>query len=194
MRRRKLLTVVIALAASLVTLLSQESLAYYSVYAETGNVITSGEINIKIIEKMGDGNSSGEGVYIMPGSIISKRVSVLNTGANPCWVRVKLTNGADGEADSDEITDLDINLKDWIAGDDGYYYYSKVLEPGVETEKLFSQIKISGSADSSYLGKILKLTVWAFAVQSEHNEGDVLHVFGWPEYVPVTASDVGGGV
>lgn len=181
MRRKKLLISLIALAACLVTLLTQPSLAYYSVLGEATNVITSGEIKCKIIEKMGNGDFPTEGVYVMPGSIISKKVSVKNIGSNPFWLRVKLKNAVDDSTLSADILELDINSKDWINGKDGYYYYNKPVKPGIETEKLFTQVKVAGSADNNYLGKTVKLTVCAYAVQSEYNDAaSPLKVAGWP--------------
>ena len=181
LRQKKILISLIALAAAVVTLLTQPSLAYYSVLGEATNVITSGEITCKIIEKMGEGDFPEGGVYVEPGSIISKKVSVKNTGGNPFWLRVKLKNAIDGSTLSADILELDINHTDWTDGKDGYYYYNKIVEPGVETEKLFTQVKIVGSADSGYLGKTLKLTVCAYAVQSQNNNASSpLEVAGWP--------------
>ena len=181
MHRKKLLISLIALAACLVTLLTQPSLAYYSVLGEATNVITSGEIKCKIIEKMGEGDFPQEGVYVRPGSIISKKVSVKNTGGHPFWLRVKLKNMMDGSDLSADILELDINTTDWTEGGDGYFYYNKPVEPGAETEKLFTQVKIAGSAGNAYSGKSLKLSVCAYAVQSEYNTAaSPLEVIGWP--------------
>ena len=181
MHRRKIVIIVIALAAMLVTLLSQQTLAYYSVLGEDTNVITSGEIKIKVMERMGDGEFPLEGVFILPGQVVSKRVSVKNTGANPCWVRVKLIDSINDETLSADVMELDLNLNDWIDGEDGYFYYHQILAPGAETEKLFSQVKIANAADNSYLGKTMKLIVTAYAVQSEYNDASSpLAVNGWP--------------
>lgn len=180
-RRKKVLIILIALCGLFLTLLSQEALAYYSVIGEATSVITSGDIRCKIIEKMGEAEFPEEGVYVMPGRIISKRVSVKNVGSNPFWLRVKLVNAIDDATLSADILELDLNRTEWLDGGDGYYYYYRVLQPEEETEKLFTQVKIAGSADNSYLGKTLKLTVSAYAVQSEYNDASSpLKVAGWP--------------
>lgn len=181
MRRKKIFIILIALAASLVTLLTQSSLAFYSVLGEATNVITSGEIECKIIEKMGDADFPTEGVYVMPGSVVSKKVSVQNTGSNPFWLRVKLINAIDESVLSPDILELDLNLTDWIDGKDGFYYYKVPVAPGVETEKLFTQVRVAGSAGNGYLGRTIKLTICAYAVQSEYNDASSpLDVLGWP--------------
>ncbi len=188
MRRKKLTVAALALAVIIVTLLTQGTLAYYVSVGTAVNVITSGDVQMRIIEKMGDGEFPGDGVYILPGSIVSKKVSVANTGEHPFWLRVKLTDGMDDERLSPDVYELDLNLRDWIAADDGFYYYNKPLQPGAETEKLFTQVKIAGAVDNSYMGKKLSVTVSAYAVQSEYNEADSpLDVVGWP-------SESGGGL
>lgn len=173
---------VIAFTAIIATLFSQTSLAYYATSGTATNVITTGDVHIAIIEKMDNGQDfPKEGVYIMPGSIVSKIVTVANTGSHPCWVRVKLTNGVTNEALSGDIFDVNINNNDWITGTDGYYYYKAVVEPGETTQKLFSQVRIAGDIDNSYAGENVTLTVCAFAVQSENNPADSpLNVSGWP--------------
>ena len=178
----RLRTFVIALAAVVATLFSQSTLAYYATSGTATNVITSGNINMKIVEKMNGGaDFPEEGVYILPGSIVSKIVTVANTGLHPFWLRVRLTNGISNEALSADVFDLDINTKDWIVGDDGYYYYGTILQPGAATERLFSQVRIAGDIGNSYAGENLTLTVSAFAVQSENNPADSpLEVVGWP--------------
>lgn len=180
MRHNKLKIVLVAMALCMLTVMTQGSLAYYSATESAINVITSGDISAKIIEKMGNGDFPRDGVYVMPGSVISKKVSVVNTGAHPFWLRVKLTNAIDDTSLSPDVMELDLNLNDWIAGEDGYYYYKNIVQPGAETEKLFTQVKIAGNVDNSYLNKKLELTVSAFAVQSEFNGSSPLDAEGWP--------------
>ena len=181
MRHWKFMMCMLALAASLVTLLTQETVAYYTVSGAATNVITSGDIKMEIIEKMGDQDFPEEGVYVMPGSTIAKKVTVANIGNHPFWLRVKLENGIDDDSLSADLFELDLNLDDWTAGNDGFYYYNKPVQPGAVTEKLFTQVKIAGSMDTSYLDKTLTLTVKAYAVQSENNPAtSPMNVLGWP--------------
>lgn len=181
MRRNRMKITLLALVMSVLTMITQNTAAYYTVTGTAENVITSGDISARIIEKMGDVDFPEEGVYVMPGSVISKKVSVLNTGGNPFWLRVKLTNRIDGAALPVDITKLDINTEDWTVGEDGYYYYNRILEPEKETEKLFTEVEIVGSVvDSSYMGKILNITVSAYAVQSQNNGTSPFDAEGWP--------------
>lgn len=179
--RMKIIWVLIAVSTVLATLLTQETVAYYTALGEATNVVTAGDIGVQIIEKMGDRDFPKDGVYIMPGQVVSKKVSVANTGSHPFWLRVKLTNGIDREALDKDMFSLNLNLRDWIDGGDGYYYYNGIVQPGEVTPMLFSEVHIAGEMDTDYLGATLRLTVTAYAVQSEHNEADSpLHVQGWP--------------
>ena len=180
MRRNKIKIVLLAVAVCLLTVLTQGTVAYYTTIGSAVNVITSGDISAQIVEKMGEGDFPQEGVYIMPGSVISKKVSVVNTGGHPFWLRIRLTNSVDDTSLSPDVMELDLNLRDWIEGEDGFYYYKDQLQPGIETEKLFTQVKIAGSIDNSYINKTLQLTVQAYAVQSEHNGSSPLDAAGWP--------------
>lgn len=181
MRRNKLKITVLALAAAALVFWTQSSAAYYTHRSTATNVITSGDISAVIIEKMGDENFPEEGVTVLPGAVVSKKVSVQNTGGHPFWLRVRLNNGINDEVLSPDVMEFDLNLDDWIDGGDGFYYYKDEVQPGEETEKLFTEVKIAGNVNNSYMGKTLKLTVSAFAVQSEHNGTSPLEAAGWPK-------------
>lgn len=86
----------IALAAIVVTVLTQPTLAYYTTIGRATNVVNSGDIQLRIHEKTADGSDfPAEGVYIIPGDIVSKQVSVENVCNHPFYLRVKLVSTAD---------------------------------------------------------------------------------------------------
>ena len=178
----------IALAAILATVLTQPSLAYYTTIGVATNVVTSGSIELKIHEKTADGSDfPEEGVYIIPGDIISKQVSIENVCDHPFYLRVKLVSDAtDATLTAEECLKMDINTAYWTFTDN-YYYYNLILQPGETTPVLFSQVEIVGSkVDQSHIGSMLSLTVNAFALQSENNPADhPWEAAGWP-------SDAGG--
>ena len=177
---------VIALVAIVLTLLTQGTLAYYTTIGTATNVITSGDLELTIREMTDQGTEfPAEGVYVIPGDVVSKVVTVENTCNHPFYLRVKLVYGIDSKELSDEdCFKLDINSENWILKD-GWYYYNGILQPGEETPEVFSHVEIVGSkVDNSYIGKTLSLTVKAQAVQSENNppatDDDVTSVAGWP--------------
>ena len=173
----------IALCAVFLTVLTQPTLAYYTTIGKATNVVTSGDIQLQIHEKTADGSDfPSEGVYIIPGDIVSKQVSVENVCAHPFYLRVKLVSSSTNQAlNPEECLKLDIDTQNWTYLD-GYYYYNHILQPGETTPALFTQVEIVGSkVDQTHIGSTLSLKVNAYAVQSENNPAEhPWDASGWP--------------
>ena len=125
-----------------------------------------------------------EGVYIMPGDVVSKQVSIESDCAHPFYLRVKIVYGVDSqELSAEDCFKLNIDESNWQLHD-GWYYYKGIVEPGQTTPNVFSHVEIVGNTvDNSYLGKTLTLSVIAHAVQSENNPvsgTDTYTALGWP--------------
>lgn len=181
--KAKLRLLLIALAAIMLTVLTQPALAYYTNLGVTTNVVTSGSITLKIHEKTADGSEfpSG-GVSVIPGDIVSKQVSVENVCSQPFYLRIKLTGSSTNETLSpEECLKLDIDTVNWTYLD-GYYYYNRILNPAETTPTLFTQVEIVGSkVDRTHGGSTLSLTVNAYAVQSANNPAEhPWDAVGWP--------------
>lgn len=176
---------VVALVATFLTFMSQTTLAYYSTVGVATNVVTSGNIQFIIHEMTDQGTKfPEEGVYIIPGDIVSKEVTIENDCEHPFYLRVKIIYGVNSqELSTEDCFKLNINSEDWILHD-GWYYFKTEVNPGETTPHVFSHVEIVGSkVDSSYIGKTLTLTVKAQAVQSENNpiiDGNTYTAFGWP--------------
>lgn len=177
---------VIALVAIALTFLTQGTLAYYSTVGKATNVVTSGNIQFIIHERTDQGTEfPKEGVYIVPGDIVSKEVSIENVCEHPFYLRVKLVYGIDSqELSSEDCFKLNIDESNWQLVD-GWYYYKGIVTPGETTPSIFSKVEIVGDkVDNSYLGKTLSLSVVAHAVQSENNPvngTDTYTASGWPQ-------------
>ncbi len=173
----------IALAAILVTVLTQPTLAFYTTIGKATNVVTSGDIQLQIHEKTADGSDfPEEGVYIIPGDIVSKQVSIENICGHPFYLRVKLVSSStDQELNPEDCLKMNINTEYWTLVD-GYYYYNHILQTGETTVPLFTQVEIVGSkVDQTHMGSTLSLTVKAYAVQSENNPAEQpWDADGWP--------------
>ena len=176
---------VIALLAACMTFTSQSALAYYQTVGKATNIVTSGGIQFMIHEMTDQGTEfTREGVYIVPGDIVSKEVIIESDCNHPFYLRVKMIYGVDSkELSADDCFKLNINEENWEYHD-GWYYYTDIVEPGETTPKVFSHVEIIGSkVDNSYLGKTLNITVDAQAVQSENNpltDGKTHTASGWP--------------
>ncbi len=177
---------VVALAASVLTFMSQGTLAYYSTVGRATNVVTSGNIRFIIHETTDQGTEfSKDGVYIVPGDIVSKRVSIESNCDHPFYLRVKVVYGVNSEElSAEDCFKLNINEEHWELHD-GWYYYKEVVDPDETTPYVFSHVEMVGSkVDNRYIGKTLTLTVNAQAVQSENNpldDGKVYTASGWPK-------------
>ena len=177
---------VVALVAALMAFISTSTLAYYSTVGKATNVVTSGNIQFIIHETTDQGKEfPREGVYIVPGDIVSKKVSIESDCEHPFYLRVKMVYGVDSkELSSEDCFKLNINEEYWEFYD-GWYYYKEAVDPGETTPDVFSHVEIVGSkVDNDYLGKTLTLTVKAQAVQSENNpitDGNTYTASGWPK-------------
>ena len=181
--RAKSKLLLVALAAFFITLLTQPSLAYYTTIGIATNVVTSGNIQLMIHEKTADGSAfPQEGIYVIPGDIVSKQVSVENICEHPFYLRVKLVSSStDAELNPEECLDLNIDTVNWTC-EDGFYYYNRILAPGEITNPLFTEVEIVGSqVNQTNIGSTLSLTVKAYAVQSENNPASAPWMAsGWP--------------
>ena len=117
----KLRIALIACAAALATLMSQTSLAYYTVTGTATNVITSGIIEMAIREKTASGEDfPSQGVYVMPGDRVSKIVTVESLCNHPFYLRVKLVDGINAVTlSAEKVFGIEINDAYWTLKD-GY--------------------------------------------------------------------------
>lgn len=182
----KLRCAVVAFAAIAITFLSKNTLAYYQTVGKATNVVTSGNLQLIIHETTDQGKAfPKEGVYIIPGDIVSKKVNIENDCEHPFYLRVKVIYGVDSkELSAEDCFKLNINDENWELHD-GWYYYKGIVEPNSVTPDVFSHVEIVGSkVDNTYIGKTLTLTVNAQAVQSENNpitDENTYTASGWPK-------------
>ena len=180
----KMKMLLIAIAAIFLTYITQPTLAYYSTIGKTTNVVTSGDIQLIIHEKTADGSDfPEEGVYIIPGDIVSKRVTVENVCGHPFYLRVAIISASTSETlNAEEVFALDLNTTHWTVAEDGFIYYNTIVQPGETTVPVFTQVEIVGSkVDQNDLGSTLTLTINAQAVQSENNPAEYpWEASGWP--------------
>lgn len=148
------------------------SLAYFTDKADATNTFTVGNVDITLTEPNWDASGSTDAPEVYPGEALAKDPTVKNVGANPCFVRVKVT-GLDCLAPASNITYrtdyVDNKLgQHWaFNAADGYFYYDQVLAVNETTDALFDQIVIptdltNGNADTKF-----NVVVSAEAVQAQ---------------------------
>ncbi len=165
------------------------TLAYFNADVQTHNVITSGNVKIDLIEqaKQEDGSlvDYTDPVRVMPGTDVSKIVTVKNIGAGDAWIRVSVDSTvtfrdpANAKPHDGDIV-LDFDTENWILKD-GYYYYTKPLAAQQTTAPLFTQVSFNPKMGNIYQGSKLDIQIQAQGVQVANNGETVLDAAGWPK-------------
>lgn len=187
-----LLAAVIACIAIAVT----GTLAYFSADDTAHNVITTGGVNIKVVEQTRNDDKAlvdfpEEGIQgVMPGTSVPKIVRIQNTGASEAWIRVKM----DASILDEQGKDLSLTIGDsektvvefsvltgWLDGGDGYWYYEKPVSAGEMTDALLEEVHFSEKMGNEYQNCTANLLICAEAVQTANNGETVLDAQGWPE-------------
>lgn len=187
-----LLAAVIACIAIAVT----GTLAYFSADDTAHNVITTGGVNIKVVEQTRNDDKAlvdfpEEGIQgVMPGTSVPKIVRIQNTGASEAWIRVKM----DASILDEQGKDLSLTIGDsektvvefsvltgWLDGGDGYWYYEKPVSAGEMTDALLEEVHFSEKMGNEYQNCTANLLISAEAVQTANNGETVLDAQGWPE-------------
>ena len=171
MKKKILALCVVAIIA--VTAIAGASLAYLTDNEAKTNEFTVGNVDIDLTEPNWDETGAAEAADVYPGEPLAKDPTVKNIGANPCFVRVSVSDldqfvveyGKD--AMITYRTDyVDGKLgENWVLHNDGYFYYNKVLAVGETTDALFDQIVIPFALTNSE--ETTPIVVNAYAVQAQ---------------------------
>lgn len=192
--KRRIPAIALVLALLVIAASAYVTLAYFTADDQVTNVITAGNVKIELCEMMttenGDALVPFEDVSgVMPGTEVSKIVTVKNTGNNAAYVRVSVNslikdaNDIEDELLTDRLDsyiELDINTENWTYMDDGYYYYNTALEAGAETEPLFTTVKYLEKMPNEYQNTTLEMNITAYATQKANNGSNVFEASGWP--------------
>lgn len=197
--KRKILAV--ALISGVIALSALGTSAFFTGENTATNVITAGNIKIKLNERASALTEDGtdgfvefeDRINVVPDTAVSKIVTVENEGEHPAYIRVyvgkeiTLADGKEGVSDT-SLIEMNCNKELWVEKD-GYWYYTESLEPGQETEPLFTTVTFSKKMTNMYQNSTAKLDVRAFGVQSENNGDSPTEAAGWPENVIDGESD-----
>lgn len=178
-----------AMVVMALSLLIYGTTAYFTAEKTAHNVITSGNIEIELLEWADQEKTipfpkeAVEGV--MPGSDVTKIVEVENTGTNAAFVRVKVDKmielvDASGQKPDLGLMQLDFDKDYWIK-QEGYYYYKEAVDAGETTKPLFASVSFDKTMDNRYQNSTAKVNVTAYATQQANNGKKALEAKGWPE-------------
>ena len=148
------------------------SLAYFTAEDSAENVFTVGNVAIDLTEPNWDETGKVEAEDVYPGEPLAKDPTVTNTGKNPCFVRISVSNldqfaeKFDGAMITYRTDYVENALgENWVLHTDGYFYYTKVLASDEKTDALFDQIVIPFALTNNVETKSIDVT--AYAVQAQ---------------------------
>ena len=186
---------IFALAVVMICLsvLASTTIAYFTDTDTAQNVITSGGIDIHIVEQqLVDGSLQPyptESIPVMPATTVSKIVSVQNMD-EPAWVRANYTVTVyDADGNKMDISAGELEKVIMIAPDganwtqkDGWWYHNTAIGSGETTKPLFDEVVFSGPyMDNKYQDCTVEIIVTAQGVQQANNGSTVMEALGWPE-------------
>lgn len=173
------------------------TLAYFTSRTTAHNVITSGKIEINLVEYTLDADGSTQPwddlTGVMPGETVSKIPHVENIGSE-AWIRVipvvsvYLADGTRVEGntftlggETHDVIQIDLNTSDWTKGADGYYYYNTAVATGSKTTDVFTTVTINPLLPNEFQNCRIEIDIAAEAVQTANNGETALEADGWPE-------------
>ncbi len=190
MKRKILYIAAILICLSIIT---SGTLAYYTASDTARNVITSGGVDIKVIEQqLVNGTLQpypNQPIPVLPATTVSKIVSVQST-EQAAWIRTSYTCTVyDADNKIMEIPADELNKAILIQPDDtcwtlkdGWWYYNSALKAGETTKPLFEEVSFSGKyMDNKFQLCTLVIDVTAQAVQQANNGTSATEALGWPE-------------
>ena len=169
--KKKLVAILVCVAMLAVAAVSG-TLAYFTDDDQKSNVFTVGNVDITLTEPKWDEVGSKEAEDVYPGEPLAKDPTVTNVGKNPCFVRVKYENLEQFVAKYGQNAMIKFRTayqdgklgENWVEYE-GYFYYTKVLQPGESTTALFDQIVIPFELTNNET--TLNIVVSAFAAQAQ---------------------------
>lgn len=127
MKNKRMVTILLPAALALMLAAGvrvKEALAYFTSYATASGTV---QVDLRFSE-----TETGDTVEDWV-----KHISVRNTGDVPCFVRAKVLVGEKYEK---YVSYAPAGEGTWTAGQDGYWYYGAVLDPGESTGELLATL------------------------------------------------------
>ncbi len=199
--KKRMIAVVMAVCA-LAVLAIGSTFAFFTSKDSAGNTFTMGNVSINLTEisipnpdeniKGGEVSEDAKSVVYtdaMPGDVFSKNPLVYNDGNNNAWIRVKLDVTSEDPDMAENVAALKQAIVDdmtenyeWAvkAEDDGYIYYTNIVEPTVYID-LFETVTIPSTWGNEAADASFSIEISAEAVQSDNN-GATWDTASWVDF------------
>lgn len=168
-----------------ISLIGGGTLAYITRESKTENVITAGEIKVKLCNMLNEEETMPpEGIYgILANVTYPNIVYAHNECDYPEYIRMKIskeiTNKEGEDLDINKFT-LQFNTDDWTySKEDGYYYYNNILAPHTNSAPLYNGIHVAKDVNNKYKTATLDVHIIVEAVQADNNGTNVFEAEGW---------------
>ena len=170
----------IALTVVSVVIFLAQTIAYFSdTTAAPQNFLKTGRAEIELIEQtLPDGATEPvpfEGpIRIMPGTRVSKIVTVQNTGSIDMYIRIKVEKNITLSSEHSQQTPdtalaaFTVDSTYWEQIGD-YYYYRTPLAPREVTEPLFREVRFDPSMGNIYTNSTIEFDIRAESTQVLEN-------------------------
>ena len=175
------------------SIITSGTYAYFTTKDTARNVITSGGIEVKVVEyKMENGERvpyTAPAMPVMPGKTVSKIVTV-ECLQRDAWLRTRYTIEVfddDGEkldipaAELEQAIIIEPDDTNWTEKD-GWWYYHEAIAVDSPSTPLFETVTFAHKEmDNKYQGCTVAIEVTAQAVQKVNNGTTITEALGWPE-------------
>lgn len=164
---RPLLLLIPTIVAAML-MVAGSTLAWFITTDGVQNDFTAGKI--KFSAEVVDDFPPNQPVVLKPGDgVLRKEVGAKNTGDVPGFVRILVqavifkkdeATPLPAEIGKEVLLNIDpTGSGDWVLGEDGYYYYTKLLLPGQSTPLLFSEVRLAPVLPDEYQEATMKIEV-----------------------------------
>lgn len=166
--KKRIFISLVAIAFLLVGIRVGTTSAYFISEDKVTNNFQNGDIDIEVEEPDFEPPSEG-----WSGQKINKKVQVKNESIIPVLVRVNITPSWSIDKEGNLITSINGNISEkWIKGNDGYYYYTSILNAEETTNELLESVQAvvdKNTVGENFVGlykdKYLQVDVKSEAIQ-----------------------------
>lgn len=171
--KKKIISAVIAGVLVMGTALGVTVAYYHTGSDKVVNEFTVGNVTTELVEDFYQ-NPENETEF-------TKTPKVMNTGADPCLVRIRMTVTPEDIVERYVVDDKGVTTEQkylvisgwsskWLNLGDGYLYYSDILQPGESTEPVFEKVTVNYDEDKNPW-EDFDIILYQEAVQAQVNTG-----------------------